>query len=128
MLVVHELHITSSPAHESAQVITRTSGLQLGIISHFLIDPQTATVVYLSLRAKGLGGQDVGMVPLSALTQIGDVVLVHDESAVMDDEFRSRGLVKLIGHSVQSYDGTPLGKVRQLFIPPTQPSQLSFAA
>ena len=94
------------------QVITRTSGLQLGIISHFLIDPRTAMVVYLSLRAKGLGGQDVGMVPLSALTQIGDVVLVHDESAVMDDVLRSRGLVRLIGHSVQSYDGTPLGKVR----------------
>ena len=93
------------------QVITRTSGLQLGIISHFLIDPRTAMVVYLSLRAKGLGGQDVGMVPLSALTQIGDVVLVHDESAVMEDVLRSRGLVRLIGHSVQSYDGTPLGKV-----------------
>ena len=43
-------------------MITRTSGLQLGIISHFLIDPRTARVVYLSLRAKGLGGQDVGMV------------------------------------------------------------------
>ena len=68
-------------------------------------------VVYLSLRAKGLGGQDMGRVPLSALTQIGDVVLVHDESAVMDDALRSRGLVKLVGHSVQSYDGTPLGKV-----------------
>lgn len=94
------------------QVITRTSGLQLGIISHFLVDPRTATVVYLNLRAKGLGGQDMGMVPLSALTQIGDVVLVHDESAVMDDDLRSRGLVKLVGHSVQSYDGTPLGKVR----------------
>ena len=94
------------------QVITRTSGLQLGIISHFLIDPRTAMVVYLSLRAKGLGGQDVGMVPLSALTQIGDVVLVHDESAVMEDVLRSRGLVRLIGHSVQSYDCTPLGKVR----------------
>lgn len=85
--------------------------MQLGIISHFLIDPRNAMVVYLSLRAKGLGGQDVGMVPLSALTQIGDVVLVHDESAVMDDALRSRGLVKLVGHSVQSYDGTPLGKV-----------------
>ena len=50
-------------------------------------------------------------VPLSALTQIGDVVLVHDESAVMDDNLRSRGLVRLVGHAVQSYDGTPLGKV-----------------
>ncbi|CAL5227856.1 g10890 [Coccomyxa viridis] len=100
------------------QVITRTSGLQLGIISHFLIDPRTATVVYLSLRAKGLGGQDMGMVPLSALTQIGDVVLVHDESAVVDDALRTRGLVKLVGHSVQSYDGTPLGKVRDFAFSP----------
>ena len=50
-------------------------------------------------------------VPLSALTQIGDVVLVHDESAVMDDNLRSRGLIRLVGHAVQSYGGTPLGKV-----------------
>ena len=97
-------------------MITRTSGLQLGIISHFLVDPRSANVVYLSLRAKGLGGQDMGMVPLSALTQIGDVVLVHDESAFVDDALRSRGLVKLVGHSVQSYDGTPLGKVPWPFL------------
>ena len=118
--------ISASAAHlvlnngRAAQVITRTSGLQLGIISHFLIDPRSAMVVYLSLRAKGLGGQDVGMVPLSALTQIGDVVLVHDESAVMDDALRSRGLVKLVGHSVQSYDGTQLGKVPWPFKLPMQ--------
>ncbi len=68
------------------------------------------TVVFLDLRAKGLGGQEVGVVELSALTQIGDVVLVHDESA-LEDDLRSRGLVKLVGYSVQAYDGTPLGKV-----------------
>ena len=92
------------------QVITRTSGLQLGVISHFLVDPRTVSVIFLHLRAKGLGGQEVGVVELSALTQIADVVLVHDESA-LEDELRSRGLVKLVGYSVQAYDGTPLGKV-----------------
>ena len=58
----YKCYLCTLETHERLQVITRTSGLQLGIISHFLIDPQTATVVYLSLRAKGLGGQDVGMV------------------------------------------------------------------
>lgn len=91
-------------------MITRTSGLQLGVISHFLVDPRTVSVVFLHLRAKRLGGQEVGVVELSALTQIADVVLVHDESA-LEDELRSRGLVKLVGYSVQAYDGTPLGKV-----------------
>jgi hypothetical protein len=96
--------------HHFAQVITRTSGLQLGIISHFLVDPRTVSVIYLQLRAKGLGGDQIGVVSLSALTQIADVVLVHDES-VVEDELRSGGLAKLVGYSVQSYDGTPLGKV-----------------
>ncbi|BDA46052.1 hypothetical protein COCOBI_08-1440 [Coccomyxa sp. Obi] len=99
------------------QVITRTSGLQLGVISHFLVDPRTVSVIFLHLRAKGLGGQEVGVVELSALTQIADVVLVHDESA-LEDELRSRGLVKLVGYSVQAYDGTPLGKVRDFMFSP----------
>lgn len=69
------------------------------------------SVMFLHLRAKGLGGVELGVVELSALTQIADVVLVHDESA-LEDDVRSRGLVKLVGYSVQAYDGTPLGKVR----------------
>jgi len=94
-------------------VITRTSGLQLGITSHFLIEPRTATVIFISLRAKGLGGQELGIIPLTALTQIADVVLVNDES-VVEDDLRSRGLVKLVGYNVQAFDGTPLGKVSLL--------------
>lgn len=92
------------------QVITRTSGLQLGIISNFLVDTRTVTAAYLQLRAKGLGGEEIGVIPLSALTQIADVVLVHDES-VVEDELRSRGFAMLVGYSVQAFDGTPMGKV-----------------
>lgn len=65
---------------------------------------------YLQLRAKGLGGEEMGVIPLSSLTQIADVVLVHDEGA-MEDELRARGLAKLVGYQVQAYDGTPMGKV-----------------
>jgi hypothetical protein len=51
-------------------VITRTSGLQLGVISHFLVHPRTAAVTFLALREKGLGGMDTGgIVPLTALFQ-----------------------------------------------------------
>ena len=53
------------------QVITRTSGLQLGVIAHFLVHPRTAAVMFLALRTKGLGGAETGgLVPLAALFQV----------------------------------------------------------
>ena len=62
---------TDAMAWHLRQVITRTSGLQLGVISHFLVHPRTAAVMFLALRAKGLGGQETGgLVPLSALFQV----------------------------------------------------------
>lgn len=44
--------------------------------------------------------------------QIADVVLVDSENVLVDSELRARGLVRLVGYSVQTFDGTPLGKVR----------------
>ena len=37
---------------------------------------------------------------------------MDSEAVVVDSEARGRGLVRLVGYSVQTYDGTPLGKVR----------------
>ena len=55
------------------QVITRTSGLQLGVISHFLVHPRSAAVMFLALRTKGLGGVETGgLVPLGALFQVSE--------------------------------------------------------
>ena len=52
-------------------MITRTSGLQLGVISHFLVHPRSAAVMFLALREKGLGGADTGgIIPLTALFQV----------------------------------------------------------
>ncbi len=36
---------------------------------------------------------------------------MDSEAVVVDSEARGRGLVRLVGYAVQSYDGTPLGKV-----------------
>ena len=48
----------------------------------------------------------------SCCLQIADVVLVDNENVLVESELRARGLVRLVGYSVQSFDGTPLGKVR----------------
>ena len=49
---------------------------------------------------------------LSALRQIGDVVLVHDESASDDSAATaaSWGAIKLVGMAVETEDGRWLGK------------------
>lgn len=46
-----------------------------------------------------------------ARAQIADVVLVDSENVLVDSELRARGLVRLVGYAVQTFDGTPLGKV-----------------
>ncbi|KAK9818310.1 hypothetical protein WJX72_010396 [[Myrmecia] bisecta] len=80
------------------------------------VDPQRAEVVSLDVRPTGLNVLAVDgseNILLSSLRQIGDVVLVHDESA-LDDEVAddSLGFVKLTGSVIETYEGRVLGKVR----------------
>ena len=100
------------------QVITRVTGNSLGSISNFFIDPDSLRIVSAALRPKGLGlgGTDYGNLLLETFCQIGDVVLVHDESvldfAPQDD---SVGFLDLIGCPVYTSQGDKLGKVAYLF-------------
>ncbi len=62
------------------QVITRTTGRDLGVVSGMWVDPSTGEVVSMDLDdKKGVGSMRIANIHLSRLTQIGDVVLVHDD-------------------------------------------------
>lgn len=99
------------------QVITRTTGKQLGYVAQLYVDPQRLEVVSMDLKPDWLtigNGADSSIL-LSALRQIGDVVLVHDESALEEGAAMGStwGAVKLVGMSVETEDGQLLGKVSQ---------------
>lgn len=95
-------------------MITRTSGKSLGVVSELFADPETLTIVSANLRAKGisLAATAAGNLLLETFCQIGDVVLVHDESAldfVSQDD--SLGFINPIGYPVYTSDGVSIGKV-----------------
>jgi len=105
------------------EVITRTSGKRLGYIDDVYVDPIDLEVTTLYLRQNvssiSLGSTSREHISLSSLRQIGDVVLVHDESSLMDppgDE--SMGFVKIVGSEVQTEDGLTLGRVRDFLFNP----------
>ena len=99
----------------AVQVIARTSGKQLGYVAQLYVDPQRMEVVSLDLRSDwvSLSRSADSSIMLSALRQIGDVVLVHDESAANDSFAMAAGwgAIKLIGMAVETEDGQWLGKV-----------------
>lgn len=93
----------------------RTTARQLGLIADMWVDPARNEVVGLSLLdKKGVltPGTRVGNVPLSAMLQIGDVVLVHDEAAVQSTVDSRFGYTTLIGAEVRTPSGRVIGKVR----------------
>ncbi len=96
------------------QVITRTTGRNLGVISAMWVDPVQMQVVSLDLDdKKGVGATRISNFPLSRLTQIGDVVLVHDEEVLYDQPLDGRyGFYLLPGMEVRTRSGEFLGKVR----------------
>mmetsp|Transcript_5540 Transcript_5540/g.9626 ORF Transcript_5540/g.9626 Transcript_5540/m.9626 type:complete len:599 (-) Transcript_5540:1232-3028(-) len=102
------------------QVITRTTGRNLGVISGMWVDPVRYELVSLDLDdKKGVGSTRVCNFPLSRLTQIGDVVLVHDEAVLYDQPLDGRyGYYILTGMEVRTRSGEFLGKVRDFSFSP----------
>lgn len=96
------------------QVITRTTGRNLGVISAMWVDPVRYEVVSLDLDdKKGVGSMRIANFPLARLTQIGDVVLVHDETVMYEQPLDGRyGYYVLAGMEVRTRNGDFLGKVR----------------
>jgi len=103
-------------------VVTRTAGRRLGSVSQLWVDVDAWRVDALDLRESrsplaSLGGEEPEAVLLSSLRQIGDVILVHDDSA-LEPGFSPDGLLPLVGYEVVTEGGTFLGRVRDLLFRP----------
>jgi sporulation protein YlmC with PRC-barrel domain len=94
-------------------VITRTTGRNLGVISGMWVDPVRLVVVSLDVDdRKGVGSKIVGNFPLARLEQIGDVVLVNDETVMFEQALDGRfGFYQLPRMEVRTRSGDFLGKV-----------------
>lgn len=91
------------------QVITRNTGKKLGVINQLWVDIDRREVVALGLRSTLITGEQRYMY-LENIRQIGDVVLVDDETAV--ETVNDLTYSTLISHEVVTETGEKLGKVR----------------
>jgi sporulation protein YlmC with PRC-barrel domain len=96
------------------QVITRNSGRRLGVVSQVWVDVDQREVVAIGLRENILSGvvsNTQQIMPLTNIRQIGDVILVDDETA-MEDEVNVAPFSTLVNCEVITETGEPLGRVR----------------
>jgi sporulation protein YlmC with PRC-barrel domain len=91
------------------QVITRTTGKRLGVVSQLWVDIDSQAVVALSLRPNLFYGTPQPM-RLDSIRQIGDVILVEDDTAIEDLDVERYNT--LINCEVITETGEVLGKVR----------------
>lgn len=91
------------------QVITKSTGKKLGVVNQMWVDVDQREVVALGVRGTLVTGEQRYML-LSEVTQIGDVVLVEDESAIEPVDIY--GTTTLINCEVVTETGELLGKVR----------------
>ncbi len=96
------------------QVITRNSGQRLGIVSQVWVDVDQRDVVAIGLRENimsGLVSSTMQVMPITSIRQIGDVILVDDET-VLEDEMTVAPFSTLVNCEVITETGEPLGRVR----------------
>ncbi|MGJ3249206.1 MAG: PRC-barrel domain-containing protein [Elainellaceae cyanobacterium] len=96
------------------QVITRDTGKRLGVISQLWVDIDRREVVALGLRESMLSGVLSNVqqtMLLSSIRQIGDVILVDDDT-VLDEDVNVDAYSSLINCEVITETGELLGKVR----------------
>ncbi|WNZ21826.1 PRC-barrel domain-containing protein [Leptolyngbya sp. NK1-12] len=96
------------------QIITRDGGKRLGVVSQLWVDVDRREVVAIGLRESMLSGvlSNVQQVMLlTSVRQIGDVILVDDNTATEDD-FNTEAYSSLINSEVITETGELLGKVR----------------
>jgi sporulation protein YlmC with PRC-barrel domain len=97
------------------QVITRTDGKRLGVVSQMWVDIDRGEVVALGVRENVLSGVLSGnqqIMQLSSIRQIGDVILVDDDTALEDDELSVSPYSTLVNCQVITENGDMLGRVR----------------
>ena len=98
------------------QVVTRTDGRILGVVDYLIADPNTCMVVALSLKeppsSDALPGDAPRQIGLMSLKQISDVLLVHDDRVLLQQQLTvGVGYVKMVGTVVKTADGKTVGKV-----------------
>ncbi len=96
------------------QVITRDTGKRLGVVSQLWVDVDRREVVAVGLRENILSGvvsNTQQMMLLDSIRQIGDVILVDDDT-VIEDDLNVEPYSVLIGSEVITETGELLGKVR----------------
>lgn len=96
------------------QVITRDTGKRLGIVSQIWVDVDRREVIALGVRENILSGVLSGLqqtLLLSDIRQVGDVILIDDDT-ILDDDVNTEAYSILINSEVITETGELLGKVR----------------
>ncbi|XP_042521257.1 uncharacterized protein LOC122094718 [Macadamia integrifolia] len=92
------------------QVISIQSALSLGFVSQLWVDTCSWVVIMVEVRPSLLSGETERFL-LKDVCQVGDVLLVEDES-VLENEFKMIGLDTLVGYNVITPNKRNIGKVR----------------
>ncbi|CAM0873054.1 unnamed protein product [Alopecurus aequalis] len=92
------------------QVISVSSARSLGFVSQLWVDPASWVIALVEVRPSLLSGEAEKFL-FEDIYQVGDVVLVEDE-AVVENEFKLVGLHGLVGYNVVTSRRRNVGKVR----------------
>ncbi|XP_004302565.1 PREDICTED: uncharacterized protein LOC101314001 [Fragaria vesca subsp. vesca] len=92
------------------QVISIESALSLGFVSQLWVNTTSWMVMFVEVRRNLLSGE-CERFPLEDVFQVGDVVLVEDESVIQND-FKMVGLETLVGYEVVTPGRRTIGRVR----------------
>ncbi|CAL0302578.1 unnamed protein product [Lupinus luteus] len=92
------------------QVISIRSALSLGFVSQLWVDTTSWMVLFAEVRPNLLSGDSEKFL-LEDIKQVGDVILVQDES-VIENGFKMIGLETLVGYKVVTPSQRNIGKVR----------------
>ena len=96
------------------QVVSRTTGVILGVVDDLIANVNTCKVeaISLSKTKDALPGEEQQQIGLMSLKQISDVLLVHDERALLRQQLTvGMGCIQLIGKAVKTADGKFVGKL-----------------
>lgn len=92
------------------QVISIQSALSLGFVSQLWVDTVSWVVLVVEVRPNLLSGESERFF-LEDVSQVGDVVLIPNES-VLENDFHMVGLETLVGYNVVTAGRRSIGKVR----------------
>ncbi|KAI3874712.1 hypothetical protein MKX03_015189 [Papaver bracteatum] len=92
------------------QVIGIESAISLGFVSQLWVDTTSWVVLVVEARPSLLSGE-IERFYLEEVCQVGDVILVEDES-VMENGLQMIGLETLVGYNVITQSRRSIGKVR----------------